>query len=166
MRSITKTCITPAVLAVALALPAAAWAQTTTPAASTAKTATMSSTESATTLSAKVEQRIADMHATLQITKSQEHVWDRFADVMLSNAKAMDTLLADNAGKEATQNAEQILQAYAEITQQHAANVQKLTMSFEKLYTALSPAQKKAADEMFRTTAERHEQKQMQKQGG
>ena len=162
MRLITQAALAPAVFALALSLPLAAWAQTTTPKPATTASTETPSTDSMTSLRARVEQRIADMHATLHITAAEEKDWDQFADVMLANAQAMDSLLSTNAGKEATQNAEQILQTYAQITQLHAANVQKLSTAFEKLYTSLTSDQKKAADEMFRATAEQREQKHKQ----
>jgi hypothetical protein len=150
MRLISTRHVAAALLAAALALPIAASAQTTaTPDATTSESRR-----------AQVEQHIADMHATLHITAAQEKAWDTFADVMLGNAQAMDTLLTNNEGKAATQSAEAILQTYADIAQQHAQNVQKLTLAFQALYTSLTAEQKAAADEMFRANAAQRAQKQ------
>jgi len=147
MRLIPKTGLATAMLAAALLLPVAAFA------------ATGDSTAADGSRQQKVEQRIADMHATLHITQAQEAQWDAFAQVMLDNAQAMDGLLTRGAGDLATQTAPQILQNYAVITQQHAQNVQKLSAAFNALYTDLTPEQKKAADEMFRSTAVDRQQK-------
>ena len=160
MRLITRTQISTAALALALSLPVAAWAQTTTTAAATTTAGPAESRE------AKVEQRIADMHATLKITKTEEQQWDQFAQVMLDNAQAMDAVVTKDAANTATATAEQALQSYAELTQQHAQNVQKLSTAFSTLYASLTPDQKKTADEMFRSSAERRQEKQAQKQQG
>lgn len=135
--------LSPFVLAAALLLPPAVQAQTATQA-----NASQSREE-------RVEQRIADMHATLHITPAQDALWNSFAQVMLDNAQAMDSLLKmepDPAGR----SAEQILDSYAAITAQHAENVKKLSAAFHTLYAQLSAEQKTAADEMFRATAARH----------
>jgi protein CpxP len=150
MRLMTKSYITPALLALALSLPAAAWAQTTTAPATT---------QPAASIQQKVEQRIADMHATLNITPAQETQWDAFAQVMLDNAQAMQALESKSAGNMATASAVELLQSYSEIAQQHAQNVQKLSTAFGTLYASLTAEQKKSADEMFRSTAERREEK-------
>jgi periplasmic protein CpxP/Spy len=154
MRSITTPRLTAALLAVALSIPVAAWAQTTTP-----------TTNGATTLRVRenVEQRIADMHATLHITSAQEAQWDQFAQVMLDNAQSMRAELTKNAANPATQTADQAMQNYAEIAQVHAQNVQKLATAFNTLYASLQPDQKQAADQMFRARASERDQK---KQGG
>jgi glucose dehydrogenase len=147
MRLFTTSHITSAFLAIALSLPVAAWAQTTTaPAAGGPRE--------------NVEQRIADMHATLGITGAQEAQWNDFAQVMLDNAQAMDAVLSKSASNSATQTADEILQGYTAITQQHAQNVQKLSTAFHTLYASLTADQKKAADDMFRASAARRGEKQ------
>jgi hypothetical protein len=161
MRLITRTQVSTAALALALSLPVAAWAQTTTTAS-----ATTTAGQPAQSREAKVEERIADMHATLRITKTEEQQWDQFAQVMLDNAQAMDAVVTKDAANTATATAEQSLQSYAEITQQHAQNVQKLSTAFSTLYASLAPDQKKSADEMFRSSAEHRQEKQTQKQQG
>ena len=108
-------------------------------------------------MQAKVEQRIADMYATLHITSAQDPQWNAFAQVMLDNAQAMDTELHKNAAA-GKLNAQQQLHAYAEVTQLHADNVQKLAAAFDTLYPSLTPAQQTAADQMFSSAAmERHQ---------
>jgi protein CpxP len=160
MQIIRSNLLASAALGVALLLPVASWAQTTT-----AQPAAASSGESR---EQRVEQRIADMHATLHITSAQEKQWDSFAQVMLDNAQAMDGVMGKRADP-ATLSAEQSLAEYAAITQQHAQNVQKLSTAFHMLYGSLSAEQKKSADEMFRSNAEQRDQKAAQKdekQGG
>jgi hypothetical protein len=151
MRLITTTHITSAILAAALVVPMAAWSQT----AST----TTAAAEPATSRQAKVEARIADMYATLHITKAEDAAWNQFAQVMLDNAQAMDATISKSDATEATKTAEDILKGYAVVAQQHAENVQKLSAAFGTLYDSLTPEQKKQADEMFRAKAAAHEEK-------
>jgi len=171
MRPITSNQVTSAIFALVLALPVAAWSQTTTapvgaPAVAPATTAApiekMADASADTKMSrqAKVEQRIADMHATLGITAPQEAQWDKFAQVMLDNAQAIDTAEGKTADKAESRNAEQALKAYATIAELHARNVEKLASAFDTLYGTLTPAQKTAADDMFRVKAEEHAAKQ------
>jgi hypothetical protein len=155
MRFSTTNQLASAILAAALLPPLAAQA------ASDATPAATSATEpSAGSHREKVEQRIADMHATLHITEAQEAQWDSFSQVMLDNAQAMEALLGKGAGAAAPRTAIQIMQSYAEIAQQHARNVRKLSIAFDTLYAGLTADQQKAADEMFRMKAAE------QKQGG
>ena len=143
MRLNTKAVLSPAMLALALSLPVAApvaaWAQNTTAPAKPAQSR-----------EERVEQRIADMYATLHITHAQDALWNQFAQVMLDNAQAMDAAVAKANGDVEKQSALDILDNYATIAQQHAENVQRLSGAFSVLYAALSPEQKKDADEMFR----------------
>lgn len=158
MRFITTNHITSAILAAVLSLPVAAWAASDTLPAAAQPTATAE--PSAGSHRAKVEQRIADMHATLHITQAQEPQWDSFSQVMLDNAQAMEALLDKKAGASSMLTATEIMQSYAAIAQQHAQNVEKLSAAFDTLYAGLTVDQQKAADEMFRMTAAEHGQKQ------
>lgn len=104
---------------------------------------------------AKVEERIRDMYATLHITKAQDAEWNAYAQVMLDNAQAMDAAVQQSGGDRSKLSAAQILDNYAAISAQHAQNVEKLSAAFGVLYAGLSPDQKQAADEMFRTSHEK-----------
>jgi LTXXQ motif family protein len=143
MRLNTTSRITAACLAMALALPVAAWAQTAAPPAPGSQRE-------------NVEQRIADMHATLHITQAQEAQFNQFGQIMLDNAQAMEALMGKNAAAVPTQNAIAIMDGYSAVAQQHARDVQMLSAAFGKLYASLTPVQQKAADEMFRATTMQH----------
>jgi sorbitol-specific phosphotransferase system component IIBC len=156
MRPITATAFAAALLGSASLLPATSWAQTTTAASASAPA----------TRQAQVEQRIADMHATLHITPAEDPAFNSFAQVMLDNAQAMDAVATKNEGDPSTRNAVQTLQQYASVTEQHAQNVQKLSAAFGTLYATLSPAQQKTADEMFRNAAADRQARKDQKAGG
>jgi periplasmic protein CpxP/Spy len=163
MRPITSHQISAAIFAFALSLPVAAWTQTTS--ATAAETTAPAAGDAAAGVPGanprkSVEERIADLHATLKITPAQEAQWDAFAQVMLDNAQGMDAALTKNVGDPAKQTAEQIMQGYADIAELHARDVKKLSAAFHTIYELLTPDQKQAADEMFRASALRRAQKQ------
>lgn len=180
---LTMNHVSAAILAAALAMPVAAFAQTSTTTTPQTGTQTGMQNSAATGTDAgmqgesrqqRVEQRISDMYATLKITKGQEAEWNKFAQVMLDNAQAVDQLASKHEANQETASAEQVLKNYSEFAELHAKNVQRLVPAFDRLYAQLTPDQKKMADEMFRARAEEHEQgmKQgeqapaTQKQGG
>jgi protein CpxP len=98
----------------------------------------------------RVEQRIADLHARLQITPDQQALWEPFAQVMRDNAQQMRQAVDDRADKLKTMNASENMLSYAQLATQHAQDVQSLASAFQPLYAALSPDQQRAADAMFR----------------
>jgi periplasmic protein CpxP/Spy len=97
-----------------------------------------------------VEQRIADLHAALNITPAQDSSWNAVAQAMRENATAMDKLVA---AKESTpsQNmtAVEDLKSYQELAQAHVDGLKNLISSFSTLYDSMSATQKKNADEVF-----------------
>jgi hypothetical protein len=174
-----RTGLAPLALAALLALPAGAMAQATgsttgstaAPAASTAPTTSTQAAPAApatpvTTPAPRgdrahraesdvVERRISSLHSRLKITPAQEQQWNAFADVMRANAQAMDQTYASREQQVQQMSAVQNMQSYAQMAQEHAQDVQKLVPAFQTLYDALSPEQKKIADQTFRSYAER-----------
>lgn len=134
-------------LAATLSLPIVALAQT--PPAS-APVATAAPAPPKQTTPDRVEQRIADLHARLHITPDQQAQWDPFAQVMRDNAQHMRQAADDRADKLKTMNASENMLSYAQLSMQHAQDVQSLATAFQPLYAALSPDQQKTADVMFR----------------
>lgn len=99
-----------------------------------------------------VEQRIASLHADLQITPQEEPKWDRVAQVMRDNATAMQKLVADRDSKSAANvTAVEDLKQYEKFAQAHVTGLRKLTASFETLYDSMPSGQKKVADQVFQT---------------
>ncbi|MBN3808910.1 Spy/CpxP family protein refolding chaperone [Paraburkholderia sp. Ac-20347] len=98
----------------------------------------------------RVEERIAYLHSALKITPEQEPQWKAFADTMRNNGETMATLYKQRADSETSRNALDDMKQYAQISQAHAEDMQKLVTAFEPLYTSLSPEQKKLADTTFR----------------
>jgi hypothetical protein len=102
------------------------------------------------TAQAAVEQRIQSLHTQLAITPQQETLWDSFAQKMRENAAVTDRLAQQRASAIASMNAVDNMRSYARIAHDYATNADRLTAAFEGLYASLSPAQKQAADALFR----------------
>ncbi|HTR06576.1 MAG TPA: Spy/CpxP family protein refolding chaperone [Paraburkholderia sp.] len=98
----------------------------------------------------RVEERITWLHSQLKITPEQEPQWKAFADVMRTNGQTMAALYKQRMETENTRNALDDMKQYAQITQAHADDMQKLVTAFEPLYNSLSPEQKTLADQTFR----------------
>lgn len=97
-----------------------------------------------------VETRIKTLHTKLHITAAQEAQWNTFAGTMRDDAKNMDTLVQTRDDQSKTMTAVEAMKSYGEIATAHAEGVNKLVPVFATLYTALSPAQQKDADTLFR----------------
>ena len=98
---------------------------------------------------ATVDRRITTLHTQLKITPAQEKTFDAFASVMRQNASHIDALVQKRLALPASATAVDELQAYNDMAQAHAQDMQQLVAAFSTLYDALSPEQKKMADEDF-----------------
>ena len=151
-------------LAAALAIPAAIALQATSAsAAETGAAATGAAAEPNTPASgpmmARVEQRIATLHAQLQITAAEEPQWQEFAKVMRANAQKMEENASKRAAKFQSLSAVENMKSYADMAVEHGQNVQRLAAAFEIVYNLMSPNQKKLADTVFRERAEQRQQR-------
>lgn len=97
-----------------------------------------------------VEKRIADLRAKLKITPDEGKPFDDFAQVMRDNANRMGDLMKDRTQGMATMTALDHMKAYEAMSQAHADNMQRLLPAFSRLYDAMTPEQKKLADQSFR----------------
>ncbi len=104
----------------------------------------------------RVERRVKELHAQLQITPAEEPQWNQFAQVMRENARDMDRAFMQRAEQYATMNAVQNMQSYEQLSEDHAQRVQKLVPVFQKLYEVMPERQKQLTDQVFRANAERH----------
>jgi len=100
--------------------------------------------------SERVEARIKDLHARLNITAAQETQWNSVAQAMRDSAKAIETIAADRTRKIKTMSAVDDLRSYESLAQAHADGLKKLVAAFAPLYDSMSDSQKKAADALFR----------------
>jgi protein CpxP len=103
----------------------------------------------------RVEQRIADLHARLQITPEEQALWDKFAQVMRDNAQQMRQSAGERASRLKEMNASDNMQSYAQLAMLHAQDLQNLSAAFQPLYASLSQDQQHAADALFREVAMR-----------
>jgi protein CpxP len=107
------------------------------------------------TMQTLVEKRITQLHSRLKITDAQGPQWDQFTQVMRANARDLDQSYQARAGKLASMTAPENMQSFADLSQQRAQDMEKLVPAFQTLYASLSDDQKRAADQMFRSDAER-----------
>jgi len=100
-----------------------------------------------------VEQRITSLHAALKIAPAQDELWKEVAQDMRENAAAMDKLLAETrTTPPQNMTAVDDLKMYQKFAQAHVDRLKNLISSFEKLYAAMPDAQKKIADEVFKSS--------------
>jgi protein CpxP len=97
-----------------------------------------------------VEQRIATLKTALKITPDQESKWNGVAQAMRDNASKMEKLVADKRKIPPEQmTAIDDLKTYQEFTQVRLDGLKHLTSAFKSLYDAMTPDQKKNADQVF-----------------
>jgi hypothetical protein len=100
-----------------------------------------------------VEERITNLHAALKITPDEETKWNGVAQAMRENAATMDKLVASNrTTPPQNMSAVDDLTTYEKFAQAHVDGLKNLISSFKTLYTAMPDAQKKNADEVFKTS--------------
>jgi protein CpxP len=148
MKTTLRHTAVPALLALALAT-SSAWAQTA-PASSPSAASSGHATSRAQKHADYVEKKIDELHAQLKITPQQEQQWNAFAQTMRDNAQKTDEAFRDRAQKLPSENADESMKSYAELTQLHADNMQKLSSTFSALYATMSDEQKAIADPLFR----------------
>ena len=102
----------------------------------------------------RVEIRISNLHEKLRITPAQEPQFKAYADMMRSNAQAMQALLQQEV-QDAEATAVNVLRSYERLTATHAEAMTKLVPIFETLYISLSEEQKKVADKIFQPIEQR-----------
>jgi len=93
-----------------------------------------------------VEANISELHQKLQITPAQEPQFSAVANVMRDNAR----LEASVPQRTANATAVDDLRVYIKYSELELAGLKKMLPPLEALYATLSPAQKKAADAIFR----------------
>jgi hypothetical protein len=103
----------------------------------------------------RVEARIKELHSKLHVTAAQESQWNKVAEMMRDNAKAMVGLQKDRAqdAKSTNENAIDVLKSYSGVVDAHADGIHKFIPVFQAFYDTLSDDQKKTADALFRSRA-------------
>jgi cell pole-organizing protein PopZ len=103
-----------------------------------------------TTPAEDVETRIKTLHTQLRITPEQETAWKDVAAAMRDNSKTMEDLYRQQAEKEKTASAPDVIDAYGQTMDAHANAIHKFATAFQSLYDDMSTTQKKTADDVFR----------------
>jgi|SRR5579863_2521806 len=101
----------------------------------------------------KVEARIKAMHSDLGVTPAQDAQWNALAQVMRDNAHAVGDIRQTGSEQTESMSAIDQIKSYSAITEAQAAGIQKFLPAFQALYDSMSDAQKKSADELFRSRA-------------
>lgn len=135
--------------------PAASGPATAGPAANGPATGPAMPATAPQTMTARMDQRIAALHAALLITPAQAPQWKQFTAVMRENAQAMDNNMRQRLKQLPNMTAEQNMRSYMHIATAHARAMRRLLPAFEHLYTTMSASQKATADELFRNDAYR-----------
>jgi len=96
----------------------------------------------------RVDERIKELHETLNITPDQEPQWKKVSHVMRKNEASIHKLVEARNEKEGATAVED-LKSYEAITHEHDQGLKKLIPVFEAFYNGLSADQKASADDMF-----------------
>lgn len=97
-----------------------------------------------------IDQRIAGLHAQLQIAPAQEAAWGAVARTMRDNAATMQRLMQEKeASSRQGLTAVQDLQNYEDITRVQLEGLRSLIASFQTLYNSMPAGQKRIADQVF-----------------
>ncbi len=97
-----------------------------------------------------VEGRIAYFKAELKISDAQAQDWDKVADVMRENAKALQQLRDEAAAnRDKPQTALQRLDWIERLSQARAKSITAFADVFKPLYDRMSDDQRKAADALL-----------------
>jgi glucose dehydrogenase len=157
MKNAIRNVAVPVLLTFAM-LTSAAWAQqTATTSDASSSTAPAAAKNHSQKRADAVEQRISDMHTQLKITDMQSKPWNAFAQTMRDNAKNTAQAFQDRAQKLSSMNADEAMKSYAQLAQNHADNMKKLSSAWSDLYAVFSADQKQIADDMYRNQgAKRH----------
>jgi hypothetical protein len=104
---------------------------------------------------ARIEQRLTRLKTELKLTAQQEPLWQAFAEKSKSEAgKGMQAMRERMQGDKPVTAPERMAQMQGQMKERVVA-MEAVGESFSRLYTALSPEQKAAADKHF-SAAGRH----------
>jgi Spy/CpxP family protein refolding chaperone len=105
--------------------------------------------------SARVEKRLAHFKSELKLTAQQEPLWLAFADKSKAEAAKGTQAMRDRMKDDKPVSAPERMARLQDIMKQRAASMESISESFNRLYAALTPEQKAAADKHF-SNAGRH----------
>ena len=96
-----------------------------------------------------VEGRLAFLKTELKITDAQLPLWNAVADAIRANAKSMGEMMSGGMmGSSQTATLPEKLALHEKMMTAHLEGLRRLKTAVDPLYAALSPEQKKTADEL------------------
>ena len=97
-----------------------------------------------------VEGRLALLKTELKITDAQLPLWNAVADAIRANAKSMSELMSGGMmdSSQTTATLPEKLGLHEKMMTAHLEGLRRLKTAVDPLYAALSPEQKKTADEL------------------
>jgi hypothetical protein len=96
-----------------------------------------------------VEGRLAFLKTELKITDAQLPLWNAVADAIRANAKSMSEMMSGGMmGGSQTATLPEKLALHEKMMTAHLEGLRRLKTAVDPLYAALSPEQKKTADEL------------------
>jgi len=97
-----------------------------------------------------VEGRLAFLKTELKITDAQLPLWNAVADAIRANAKTMGTMMAGGMmGNQQTVTLPDKLALREKMMTAHLDALRRFKVAADPLYAALSPEQKKTADQLL-----------------
>jgi len=98
---------------------------------------------------ARAEQRLSALKGELNITAQQEPLWQAFADKTKTESGKGMAMRAKDVKDQATLPAPEKMSQMQAHMKEHLAAMESINESFKRLYAALTPEQKAAADKHF-----------------
>ena len=105
--------------------------------------------------SARVEQRLTSLKSELKLTAAQEPLWQAFAEKSKAEADKGVQAMRDRVKDDKPVSAPERMAQMQSIMQQRVAAMESVSESFNRLYAALTPEQKTAADKHFSAAGRR-----------
>lgn len=98
-----------------------------------------------------VEGRLAFLKTELKITDAQLPLWNAVADAIRANAKSMSEMMSGGmiGSSQTTPTLPEKLALHEKMMTAHLEALRRLKAAVDPLYVALSPEQKKSADELL-----------------
>ena len=100
-------------------------------------------------MAGRVEGRLAFLKTELKITDAQLPLWNAVADAIRANAKGMSEMSGAMMGSSQTATLPEKLALREKMMTAHLEALRRLKAAVDPLYAALSPEQKKTADELL-----------------
>lgn len=98
---------------------------------------------------ARADQRLAQLKQVLKPNAQQEPLWQAFAEKSKAEVEKGDKAMRERASQNKPMTAPERMAQMQNSLQDRVASMEAVNESFKRLYAALSPEQKAAADKQF-----------------